>query len=385
MTGETETQSLPKLVIATDNYLPRHDGVSRFLQEIIPRLTQKFSVTLICPRFEYIPPLANVHMVTVPLSRFRVGDFQAAQCRPLLLHKALSGADLVFTQTLGPIGATTILVARKKLLTTASYIHSLDWELIMQATAPAIFKRHLPWIGRLVARFLYRRTQRLFVPSDGISEQFTWEHIHASRRIVRLGVDAKQFVPMKKTDREQLRERLGFTPEDIVIGYHGRIAREKDLSTLLRAFIKLRSRHASLKLFLIGNGMRHLEKKFSKQPGVTLYPAVPDVENYLPAMDMYALPSLTETTSLSVLEAMSCELPVVATPVGFVKDYIVPGKTGLLTKKRDSYHLAKQLQRYIQDEEFRRTIGRNARVMVVKDFNWDETAKTLISEMEALL
>jgi glycosyltransferase involved in cell wall biosynthesis len=255
----------------------------------------------------------------------------------------------------------------------------------MQATAPAIFKRHLPWIGRIIARFLYRRTQRLFVPSDGISEQFTWEDIHTSRRIVQLGVDSKQFKPLKKTERDALREKLGFMPEDIIIGYHGRIAREKDLSTLLRGFVKLRSRHAHLKLFLIGNGMRHLEKQFAKQPGVTLYPAVADVENYLPAMDIYALPSLTETTSLSVLEAMSCELAVVATPVGFVKDYIVQGKTGFLTKKRDSYHLAQQLQRYIQNEELRLTIGKQARAMVVKDFNWDETAKTLIAELEALL
>ena len=302
-----------------------------------------------------------------------------------MIYKALKGADLVFTQTIGPIGATTLLLARQRLRTTAAFIHSLDWEVAFQAVAPIFAKRFVPFFGRRWARFLYRRVQRLFMPSDGISEQFTWEGIHTSRRVIHLGVNTKQFVPGTQAQKKEIRTQLGFTDEDIVIGYHGRIAREKDLSTLVRAYIKLRTKHPTLKLLLIGNGVSSLEKKFAKQPGVLLYPAVNDVERFLPAIDIYALPSLTETTSLSVLEAMSCALPVVATPVGFVKDYITVNKTGLLTKKKDSYQLAKQLNKLIKNPEHAAKMGKEARAMVQKKFNWDSTASQLVDELETLL
>ena len=95
----------------------------------------------------------------------------------------------------------------------------------------------------------------------------------------------------------------------------------------------------------------------------------------LQAMDIYVLPSLTETTSISTLEAMSCGLPVVVTPVGYVKHYIKDGKNGLLFPKKNSGMLAKKLNLLIKEERLRNKLGAEARKTVIKSFNWEKTVK----------
>ena len=85
------------------------------------------------------------------------------------------------------------------------------------------------------------------------------------------------------------------------------------------------------------------------QKNIILTGSKDNVVPYLQAMDIYVLPSLTETTSISTLEAMSCGLPVVVTPVGYVKNYIHDGKNGLFFPKKNSGILARKINELIKD------------------------------------
>jgi glycosyltransferase involved in cell wall biosynthesis len=212
-----------------------------------------------------------------------------------------------------------------------------------------------------------------------------WKDLQTPKKIINLGVDTNKFKPSNNSlDVTKLRESLGIKPDNLVIGYHGRIAREKDLSTLLRAFIKLRRKHRYLKLLVVGSGIKEIEKQLEKQPGVIHVSAVSDVENYLQAMDIYCLSSLTETTSLSVLEAMSTALPVVTTSVGFVKDYISHGVNGLFFQKGDSFSLVTELELLIKSADLRKKLGNNARHTVVHSFDWDLTGMRMVDFFSGL-
>ncbi len=81
-------------------------------------------------------------------------------------------------------------------------------------------------------------------------------------------------------------------------------------------------------------------------------------------MDCYVLPSLTETTSLSTLEAMSCGLAVFATRVGYIKNYIKEGENGYLFPKKNAYLLSKKLELVAKDEKLRARLGKKARETV---------------------
>jgi len=368
-----------KLLILTDNYLPRRDGVVKFLTEIIPRLESLFEITLVCPDHVDLKKPKNITLVRIPLSRKYIADFYLPKFKPFKIAKAIMKSDIVFSQTLGTIGATGLFIAQRLGKKTVSFIHSLEWELANKALKNNFWKNNAPKFARWATRFLYRRCTSLIVPSDNIGDHLTWERIMTTREIIHLGTDTQQFKPLDPVERKKRREELGFKTSDIVIGYHGRISREKDVETLLRAFVKLRNKHKNLKLFIIGSGIPSIEKKLKDQPETVYMNAVNNVEYYLPLMDIYCLPSLTETTSLSVLEAMSCELPVISTQVGFVKDYIKSEVTGLFFKKKDSFALAQVIEELMFKEKLMHELGANARAMVKEKFDWDVTAEKLMN------
>jgi glycosyltransferase involved in cell wall biosynthesis len=282
----------------------------------------------------------------------------------------------VFSQTIGPVGGLGLFISRCLRKKTVAYIHSIEWDLFVKATTNKKIKKYGPYFTKKLVRFLYNSCKELLLPSQRIEELITWQGVKTPKTIIHLGVDTKRF---KKKDASALRTRLGIKKDDVVIGYHGRIAKEKDISTLLRGFVKLRNVHPNLKLLIVGNGVESIIKKAKKQPDVIYIPAQDCVEDYLNAMDIYCLPSLTETTSLSTLEAMSCELPVVTTPVGFVRDYVKDGINGYFFKEGDSYDLNKKIEDLLQHKKTWKELGKNGRKLVEKNFDWDVTAEQLIT------
>jgi len=115
MTLETHQWNVkPKLCIATDNFLPRWDGIARFLSEIIPRLVAHYEITVIAPDFgTYEDP--NIRLVKIPLTKmFKVGDFNVPKLKFRLINKVIKNQDVVFTQTIGPIGYAAITAAKSR-------------------------------------------------------------------------------------------------------------------------------------------------------------------------------------------------------------------------------------------------------------------------------
>jgi len=84
------------------------------------------------------------------------------------------------------------------------------------------------------------------------------------------------------------------------------------------------------------------------------------------------LPSLTETTSLSTLEAMACGLPVIVSNVGCLREYIKEKYNGLLFPKNNSYVLYEKLKFLIENPSLREEIGKNAR-KTTENFSWEKT------------
>ncbi len=378
--------ALPNLIIATDNFLPRRDGITRFLSKTIPHLKNYFNITVICPQFDKKDvPLEGINFVKIPLRKTQIGDFIPAKFEVKKIKKALSKEAIFFSQTLGPIGGTALYLAERKKMKTSAFIHSIEWKLVSQNMKNFFFKKwSIPFV-KILVRFLYKRCDYLLVPSDRIADTLSWERILTPKVNIRLGVDYDHFLPYyKNTNRKRIREMLEIDEKDIVLGYHGRLSYEKDLETLLRAFIKIRTKYPQLKLLIVGSGVNSIEKKLKNQKGVIHIPSTSNVYNYLSIMDIYCMPSLTETTSLSTLEAMSTELPIITTGVGFIKDYVKDDFNGYLFKKRDSYDLAKQIEKLLKHSELRQIFGKRSRDIVIKNFDWSTTISHLIAFLQEL-
>jgi glycosyltransferase involved in cell wall biosynthesis len=370
-----------KLVIATDNYYPRADGIARFLSEIIPRLKKHYDITVICPAYKNT--ISGIHdeinIVRIPLYNFYVGDFRPARFRRKEINEVIKGADLVFTQGLGPIGALTILSAHKQKKKTVSFIHSVEWELVPMAVKSLFLRRMAYPLMRRFTKHFYSKVDMIIVPSTGILDLISWEIGKKPIRVVHLGCDTKKFCPPHS--KREAKKAIDVDQDAILIGYHGRLSREKDLQTLLRGFLRMK-KHGK-KLIIVGDGLPQLKTMFMRKDVIftgTKFNVVP----YLQAMDIYVLSSLTETTCLSVLEAMSCGVPVISTRVGFVKDYIEDGENGIFFDFQNSVQLAKKIEYLIEHPKMREDLGKAARATVVAGFDWDRTVKDLLTAFSSL-
>jgi glycosyltransferase involved in cell wall biosynthesis len=364
-----------KLLVATDNFLPRHDGIARFLKEILPVLSELYDVTVVCPNFGPVE-LPGVHIVQIPLTRWTIGDYPVPRFGRSVVSKLVKEHDVVFCQGIGLIGYAAIQAARKhkKLVL---FTHSIEWELVPRAVRNPLLQQFLPDFVKWFTRRQLSKCDLLLVPSESIAETLHWNKIETKSQIVHLGVNTKEFAPAK--DKAAAKVALGLPKDRLVIGYHGRLAREKDLKTLLRGFMRVKD----ATLLIVGSGVPEIEQSLQRQ-NVILVGAKDNVVPYLQAMDIYVLTSLTETTSLSVLEAMSCGLPVISTPVGYVNDYIQNGQNGIIIPKQNPYALAKALEQLMSSELLRDKMALAARKTVEKDFTWDKTRKRIRELFEGL-
>lgn len=131
-------------------------------------------------------------------------------------------------------------------------------------------------------------------------------------------------------------------------------------------------------MVIVGEGNKQQEAEL-KGEGIERFGRSDNVSKFLQAMDAYVLPSLTETSSLSTMEAMSTGLAVVATKVGHVQHYIEEGHSGYFFEKKDVRMLSARLEYLLHHAQKRRDVGKAARKMIRDNYNWSTASRKIIS------
>lgn len=165
---------------------------------------------------------------------------------------------------------------------------------------------------------------------------------------------------------------------DFVIGTVARVQDVKHHKGLVQAFIELRAllpQHAGrLRLSIIGDGPLLPSVKAQVAAAglddvVWLPGARSDIAALMHSFSLFALPSLAEGTPVSLLEAMACGLPVVASNVGGIPEVIQNGEHGSLVPVADSTALAAAIARYVEDPALAARHGRAARERIEQRYS----------------
>lgn len=230
-------------------------------------------------------------------------------------------------------------------------------------------------------RRLHRPLIDRYIPLSQDLEQYLKQKIGIdASRITQIynGVDTDKFMPAQG-ESPPLPTDDGFTDDkSIVIGTVGRFQSVKDQMNLAEGFILLLKNHPgyakSARLVMIGDGpLREPVLDRLTQAGCIDQVWAPgprdDVNALLPAMDLFVLPSLAEGISNTLLEAMSCGLPTIATAVGGNPELVVDGETGTLIPAAESQALANALAQYLEQPELLKTQGAAARRRVEERFS----------------
>lgn len=204
------------------------------------------------------------------------------------------------------------------------------------------------------------------------------------------GVDTDFFHP-RNQGHEKLPVKEFVQRGTLVIGTVGRMKAVKDQLTLAKAFLNLLevipNARNRLRLVLIGDGpVRESVEELLKENNATDIAWIPgsreDISNILRCLDIFVLPSLAEGISNTILEAMACGLPVVATKVGGNPELVIDGETGLLVPPSDPNAMADALKNYVLNPELMIRHGKAGRRRVEENFSILKMVKAYISIYE---
>ena len=376
-----------KVLLVTDSFLPLVDGVTKFSCDIMNSLSRDFRFRLVAPdyglRLNDYNGVGIRYFKTNKLIKINAGSvYHPSVPNIFSMLREVRKSDVVFVQSLPYLGAYGIIAAKLAKRPVAMYFHQIGWEQLGHVVPGAAWFKNLVRLFALVQmRFLCNMCDVIMVPSEEIRDILNNAGFGARKAVVRLGVNTKRFVPAK--DRAAAKKKLGIPKNGMVIGYCGRMSEEKDVITLIKAFLKVSKERKNLQLLLVGDGQR-LEKYTLRNRNIRITGFVSDVVPYYDAMDIFVMPSLTETTGLTTVEAMSSGIPIVTTPVGIALKGIVEGHNGLIYGRSDVNGLARQLERLIGSRMLRERIAKNGREYVLKEYSWDRTARDVKRVLEGL-
>lgn len=360
-----------KLLVAVDTYYPKIDGTLKFVEEFVKRSKDDFEIHLLVPNFQ--GKKSNSKISFMEMSKIIKSSGYASikilsVKNYVKMYKAVKNTDLVFVQ--GPALLSTFTILFSKLLRKKCvyYMHVKIWEFFKNFLVTPMTKL-LYFFVKPIIKISLNMCSLIIVPYHELQEELTKGGIRTNIKIARLGVDIDKFKPV--FNNSEAKEKVGIKSHDKVIGYVGRVSNEKNIQMLLDAFKKIDIDNK--KLLIVGDGNPELVDELKEVKKCKITGFVKNVEDYLKAMDVFVMPSKTETTSLATLEAMSSGLPVLVTKVGFIKNYIVKDYNGVFIARNNAELLTLKIEKIFEDEIFREKLSYNARKTVAYSFSWDRS------------
>jgi lipopolysaccharide/colanic/teichoic acid biosynthesis glycosyltransferase len=207
------------------------------------------------------------------------------------------------------------------------------------------------------------------------------------------GIDCERFrrTPQKMQAARELGRNLAIPEGAPVIGFVGRFTRDKGISELCGAYLRLKKVFPALQLLLVGDFEQGdpvdpaARAQLQADPGVHITGMVPDTAPYYLLMNVLALPTYREGFPNAPLEAQASGVPVVTTTATGAVDSIRDGVTGRLAPPRDEAALAAALQELLQDTQLCSRMGQAGEEWMKAQFRQEVVWDALIADYNRVL
>lgn len=198
-----------------------------------------------------------------------------------------------------------------------------------------------------------------------------------SKRLVHIphAVDTEKFT---KDVHPYFREQLQLSADSFVLGYAGALTRDKGIDQLLNAIAQLQHR-PKLHLLLAGEGAdhRYFEQlvKTQKIQNVTFLGTIEHeaMPAFMASLDLYVVPSYTETLPTSVLEALATGTPVMATGVGGTAEFL-RNELGVVLPHPKAKIIAETIDKWLDRRSELKQMGERGYQQIIKEHTWEKTS-----------
>lgn len=372
----------PAVCIVTGGFYPAYTGAGLRALKMARRLVNCHGVpvTVVCRRIQDAPLIETLDGVQIRRLALR---FDPRQGKPAVTGYVVECAIRLYR-------------ALREIKPTCSVLHAFvpDWfallalpigrwlgqrsliELTLQGGLTNVVGRPGPisWPINQVRRRLLHHADVVVSRSPATSDEYRRLGLPKERLVeIPNPVDTERFAPPTAPARARLRAELDIQPDDQVILYVGGINARKGVDWLFDAFLLLAMERPRALLCLVGPA-RSQDRPFyeSLRQQVANSPvagrvrftgeAVPSVERYFAAADLFASASVREGFPNAVIEAMSSGLPVVVRHIPGISNYqIQDGFDGVIVREDNPHHFAAVLCRLLDDPAERARLGQNAR------------------------
>ena len=236
-------------------------------------------------------------------------------------------------------------------------------------------------LGRLELSWIRQYAAKVMVLNEGMFREAIDTGFQPNQLVwMPNPVDSSYFHPLSEAQRRELRRELGVREGSYVIVYSGRLAPEKQLSTLIKSLRHIGSEQTSTTLVLVGDGPERaaLEGIAAAHPEITIRFAgrvgADVVRKWLQVADVFALVSSHEGFSCALIEAMSVGLPSVVSNIPGNSQLITDERNGLVTELGNEQEVANALSRLSRDPDLRRALGAAARRLVAGKYTPESVA-----------
>jgi glycosyltransferase involved in cell wall biosynthesis len=251
------------------------------------------------------------------------------------------------------------------------------------------------YFGKFKSEVYRRIEKRLASKSSGIIAISDQQKIELSEKfaiadknkieVIPLGFDLNQFQDNLETKRKKTRAKYNLSNDQIAVAIIGRLAPIKNHKLFLDT-IDIVNRQTSKKtvFFIVGDGetRKEIEEQIDKIKidqaiDIRLTSWIHDIQNFNAGMDIICLTSNNEGTPVSLIEAQACNIPVISTDVGGVKDIVFNNETGFIVPKNNAEKFAEKLLLLIEDEKKREKMSQNGWSFVKDNFHYQRLVKDM--------
>ncbi len=371
-----------RVAMVIQRYYPHVGGAENQVQQLAPRLQARGFEICVLTRHE------------AGLARFERINGTPVYRLPAIGPKAMAAATFTGSAVLRLGWLRPDLVHAHEILSPASVAvtskrflgHPVVVKLLRGGLLGDIYKlEHRPF-GRQRFRGLSQDVDAFVAISREIEDELAKRGVQPQKRmIIPNGVDTDLFAPASESEKKSIRTELRLPEQALLVVYVGRLVAEKRVDSLLALWNDVRLETPDAYLVIVGSGAEEARLKEIPAGGVQFVGQSRDTRRYLRASDLFVLPSSTEGLSVSLLEAMSTGLPVLATSVGGSQDVIQHGSNGYLIAPDKPEELRQGLQTLLKNHELRKRLGSNGRLRIVSNYSLDLDADRLAALYDRLL
>lgn len=384
---------MKRILIFAAYFHPHVGGYEKIVHELSRRLVQRgYELDILTCNTEKAPAydeLDGIHIHRLPCWNALNSLYPIPKPCPTsfkILQRLLrKNYDVVHTQTRFFITSFLGLIFAKLKRTPLVHTeHGARHSLVPNKIIDLISRSYDHSIGTLIVKSARRNI--------GVSEsacEFLKHLGAANAQVIYNGIDTTIF---KKEEDINYKQKLGISNDAVVITFVGRLIYAKGVQDLIFAFSRIKDTAPNAKLLIVGDGPYRIElENLAHQTdchssiiflGQKNQDEVIDVLN---ATDIFVNPSYSEGLGISVIEAASIGLPIIATDVGGTREIIITDKTGILVKAGDAGQLATELRRLCANSELREKLGKNARMLIERKFNWDKITEEYVNLYTSLV